>query len=177
MTGVQTCALPISLTGAGAAAAGVLVLLTSSPVFADGLRAVLRPMDAWNGTLVDRPVILGAPQELLRGSPLRVSVSAPGRRVVYLDVRQTGDAWRTDTLAVDDATGRASWTMETLRGDVRLVVSDGRVTGDSVVVHAADRPFVGAVILHVHYPAYLARADESLPAGEPLHLQIGRAHV
>ena len=164
-----------AMTGAGAAAAGVLVLLTSSPVFADGLRAVLRPMDAWNGTLVDRPVILGAPQELLRGSPLRVSVSAPGRRVVYLDVRQTGDAWRTDTLAVDDATGRASWKMETLRGDVRLVVSDGRVTGDSVVVHAADRPFVGAVTLHVRYPAYLARADESLPAGEPLHLPRGSA--
>ena len=162
-----------TVVGAGAATAGVLVLLTASPVFGDGLRAVLSPIDAWKGTLLERPSIIGAPQELLRGSPLKVSVRAPGRRVVYLDVRQTGDAWRTDTLAIDPSTGQALWSIETLRGDVRLAVSDGRSTGDSVVVHAADRPFVGAVTLHAHYPAYLARADESLPVGEPLHLPRG----
>jgi hypothetical protein len=161
------------LAGAGAAAAGVLVLVTASPLFGDGLRAVLRPIDAWKGTLLDRPSIVGAPQELLRGSPLRVTVRAPGRRVVYLDVRQTGDAWHTDTLAINPGTGVATWAIETLRGDVRLLVSDGRSSGDSVVVHAADRPFVGAVTLHVHYPAYLARTDESLPIGEPLHIPRG----
>ena len=163
------------MVGAGAAAAGVLVLLTASPLFGDGLRAVLRPIDAWKGTLLDRPSIVGAPQELLRGSPLRITVRAAGRRVVYLDVRQTGDAWRTDTLPVSPSTGLASWSIETLRGDMRLIVSDGRSTGDSVVVHAADRPFVGAVALHAHYPAYLGRADELLPIGEPLHLPRGSA--
>jgi hypothetical protein len=163
------------MVGAGAAAASVLVLLTASPLFGDGLRAVLRPIDAWKGTLLDRPSIVGAPQELLRGSPLKLTVRAPGRRVVYLDVRQTGDAWRTDTLAIDPATGLAAWSIETLRGDVRLAISDGRSVGDSVVVHAADRPFVGAVTLRVHYPAYLARNDESLPVGEPLHLPRGSA--
>ncbi len=162
-----------AVTGAAAAAAGVLVLLTASPLFGDGLRAVLRPIDAWKGTLLDRPVIVGAPQELLRGSPLHVSVRAPGRRVVYLDIRQTGDAWRTDTLAINPATGAAPWAMETLRSDVRLVVSDGRSVSDSVAIRAADRPFVGAVTLHVHYPAYLARTDESLPVGESLHIPRG----
>ena len=161
------------MMGAAAAAAGVLVLLTASPLFGDGLRAVLRPIDAWKGTLLDRPSIVGAPQELLRGSPLKLTVRAPGRRVVYLDVRQTGDAWRTDTLMINPATGLAAWSIETLRGDVQLMVSDGRSTGDSVVVHAADRPFVGAVTLRVHYPAYLGRTDESLPVGEPLHLPRG----
>ncbi|MEO8620841.1 MAG: hypothetical protein ABI625_07240 [bacterium] len=162
-----------ALIGAGAAAAGILVLVTASPLFGDGLRAVLRPIDAWTGNLLDRPRIDGAPAELLRGSALRVSVRAPGRRVVYLDVRQTGDAWRTDTLAIDPATGAAAWTIDALRGDLRLVVSDGRATSDSVVVHAADRPFVGAVTLHVRYPGYLGRPDESLPVGEPLHLPRG----
>ena len=163
------------MIGAGAAAAAVLVLLTASPLFGDGLRAVLRPIDAWQGTLLGRPSIVGAPQELLRGSRLAVHVRAPGRRVVYLDVRQTGDAWRTDTLTINPTTGLAPWAIETLRGDVRLSVSDGRSTSDSVVVHAADRPFVGAVTLRVHYPAYLARTDESLPVGEALHLPRGSA--
>ena len=159
--------------GAGAAVAGALLLLSASPLFGDGLRAVLRPIDAWTGRLLARPSVVGAPAELLRGSPLRVRVIAPGRRFVYLEVRQTGDAWRTDTLAIDPATGLAAWTIDALHGDLRLVASDGRTSSDSVVVHAADRPFVGAVTLHAHYPAYLGRSDESLPAGEMLHLPRG----
>jgi hypothetical protein len=162
-----------ALIGAGAAAAGLLVLVTATPVFGDGLRAVLRPIDAWRGRLLERPRIDGAPQELLRGSALHLSVRAPGRRVVYLEVRQMGDAWRTDTIAIDQATGAGAWSVEALRSDLRLVASDGRATSDSVVVHAADRPFVGALTLHVHYPSYLGRADESLPVGEPLHLPRG----
>ena len=162
-----------AMAGAGAAAAGVLVLLTATPLFGDGLRAVLSPIDAWTGSLLDRPRIDGVPHELLRGSALRVSVRAPGRRVVYLDIRQTGDAWRTDTLAINPATGAATWAVDALRGDLRLVASDGRVTSDSVTVHAADRPFVGAVTLHVRYPGYLGRPDESLPVGEPLRLPRG----
>ncbi|MEO8335492.1 MAG: hypothetical protein ABI664_10995, partial [bacterium] len=159
--------------GAGAAAAGILVLVTATPLFGDGLRAVLRPIDAWRGNLLDRPRIDGAPNELLRGSALKVTVHAPGRRVVYVDVRQTGDAWHTDTVAIDPKTGTGPWTVDALRGDLRLVASDGRSASDSVIVHAADRPFVGAVTLNVRYPAYLGRTPESLPIGEPLHLPRG----
>ena len=119
------------------------------------------------------PRIDGAPHELLRGSALHLTVRAPGRRVVYLDVRQTGDAWHTDTIAIDPVTGTAPWTVDALRGDLRLVASDGRAVSDSVIVHAADRPFVGAVTINVRYPGYLGRANESLPVGEPLHLPRG----
>ncbi len=159
--------------GGGAVAAGAILLLSASPVFGDGLRAVLSPIDAWTGRLLDRPRVEGAPRELLRGSPLRVHVTAAGRRVVYLDVRQTGDAWRTDTLVVDPTTGMATWSIDALRSDLQLIATDGRATSDSVIVRAADRAFVGAVSLHAHFPAYLGRADESLPAGELLRLPRG----
>ena len=162
-----------TFVGAGAAAAGMLLLLTATPVFGDGLRAVLQPLDAWRGNLLARPHIDGAPLELLRGSPLRVTLNAPGRRVVYLNARQTGDAWRTDTVRLDPSTGRATWTIDALRGDVRLVLSDGRAASDSVMVRAADRPFVGGLTLNVRYPRYLGRSDESLPVGEPLRLPRG----
>ena len=160
-------------TAAGVAGAGALVLATASPLFGDGLRAVMRPIDAWRGALLGRLSIEGAPSELLRGSPLRLSVHAPGRRHVILAVRQTGEAWKEDTLAVDGASGIAHWTLDALRGDVRLVATDGRATSDSVVVHAADRPFVGAVALRASYPAYLGRPPETLPVGEPLRLPSG----
>lgn len=158
---------------AGVAGAGVLVLASVTPLFGDGLRAVMRPIDAWRGALLERPRIDGAPAELLRGSPLRLSVHAPGRTRVILAVRQTGEAWREDTLAVDRVTGDARWTMDALRSDVRLVATDGRAVSDSVVVHAADRPFVGAVVLRASYPSYLGRAAETLPVGEPLRLPRG----
>ena len=158
---------------AGMAGAGALVLLSATPLFGDGLRAVMRPLDAWRGALLERPRIEGAPAELLRGSPLRLSVHAPGRRHVILAIRQTGEAWREDTLAVDRVTGVARWTLDALRGDVRLVATDGRATSDSVIVRAADRPFVGAVVLRASYPAYLGRPVETLPVGEPLRLPRG----
>lgn len=158
---------------AAIAAAGVLLLLSATPLFGDGLRAVLRPIDAWRGALLDRPRIQGAPHELLRGSPLRLTVRAPGRRTILLTVRQTGEPSRLDTLAVDARTGEARWSIESMKGDVRLLASDGRAESDSVVVFAADRPFLGALVLHVDYPSYLGRAAESLPVGERLRLPRG----
>ena len=158
---------------AAMAAAGVLLLLSATPLFGDGLRAVLRPIDAWRGALLERPRIQGAPHDLLRGSPLRLTVHAPGRRSILLTVRQTGEPSRLDTLAVDARSGEARWSIESMKGDVRLVASDGRAESDSVVVFAADRPFLGALVLHVDYPSYLGRAAESLPVGERLRLPRG----
>jgi hypothetical protein len=162
-----------AMYGAAAAAVGLVLLLAATPLFADGLVAMLRPIDAWRGTLLEAPRIDGAPAELLRGSPLRVTVRAPGRRVIYLESRQTGDAWRTDTLTVDPSSGVAKWSVDALRGDLRLLASDGRASSDSVIVRAADRPFVGAVTIHAHFLSYLGRADESLPVGEALRLPRG----
>ena len=163
-----------AVTGAAVAAAGVLVLLTATPLFGDGLRAVFRPIDAWRGALLARPRIDGAPSEQLRGSPLAITIHAPGRSRIVLSARQTGEPLRTDTLPVD-AAGVARWRLESLRGDLRLLASDGRASSDSVTVHAADRPFVGAVTLRVTYPAYLGRPSEMLPVGEPLRLPRGTA--
>jgi hypothetical protein len=163
-----------TVTGAAVAAAGLLVLLTASPLFGDGLRAVLRPIDAWRGALLARPRIEGAPRELLRGSPLAIAIHAPGRSRIVLSARQTGEPLRTDTLTVD-AGGVARWKLESLRGDLRLLATDGRASSDSVVVRAADRPFVGAVTLRVTYPGYLGRPAEMLPVGEPLRLPRGTA--
>jgi hypothetical protein len=118
-------------------------------------------------------VIDSAPSDLIRGAPVRLIVRAPGRHRVMLSVRQTGEAWHTDTLRVDPATGMSRWTLEALKGDLYLVASDGRASSDSVVIHAADRPFLGAVALHVVYPAYLGRPAENLPVGEPLRVPRG----
>ena len=162
-----------AMIAAGGALVATLVLASASPLFGDGLRAVLRPVDAWRGALLARPVIDSAPEYLIRGAPVKLTIRAPGRQRVMLAVRQTGEAWRTDTLAVDASSGVAHWTLDALRGDLRLVASDGRASSDSVVIHAADRPFLGAVVLRATYPAYLGRPAEHLPVGEPMRLPRG----
>ena len=48
-----------------------------------------------------------------------------------------------------------------------LAVSDGRASTDTTVVRVTDRPFVGAISMRAEYPAYLGRAPEGLPVGEP----------
>src|SRR5207244_7884366 len=60
-----------------------------------------------------------------------------------------------------------------LRGDVTLVATDGRSASDTAMVRVTDRPFVGAVSMHATYPAYLGRASESLPVGEPARVPQG----
>ena len=162
-----------AVVAAGAAVAAGLVLISATPLFGDGLRAVFRPIDAWRGALLARPVIDSAPSDLIRGAPVHLVVRAPGRHRVMLSVRQTGEAWHTDTLRVDPATGVARWSLDALRGDLHLLASDGRTSSDSVVIHAADRPFLGAVALHVVYPAYLGRPAENLPVGEALRVPRG----
>src|SRR3954464_6907503 len=101
-----------AVVAAGAAVAAALVLISATPVFGDGLRGVFRPIDAWRGALLARPVIDSAPSDLIRGAPVRLLVRAPGRQRVMLSIRQTGEAWHTDTLRVDPTTGAARWTLE-----------------------------------------------------------------
>jgi hypothetical protein len=90
-----------AMMAAVGALVATLVLASASPLFGDGLRAVLRPVDAWRGALLARPVIDSAPEYLIRGAPVKLTIRAPRRQRVMLAVRQTGEAWRTDTLAVD----------------------------------------------------------------------------
>lgn len=162
-----------ALAGAGAGVAGALVLATATPLFGDGLSAVLRPVDAWRGTLLAPLRIEDAPRELVRGAPLVLRIAAPGRSRVFVRHRQTGEAWRADTLAVASGAAGVSWRGGALQGDVRVVVDDGRASSDSVVVRAVDRAFVGAVTLRVDFPAFLGRAAETVPVGEPLRLPRG----
>ncbi len=71
------------------------------------------------------------------------------------------------------ATAIASVEVGPLRGDLRIVATDGRSASDTGLVHVTDRPFVGAVSMRATYPAYLGRPAEGLPVGEPAQVPQG----
>ena len=171
-----------SRTRAGRAVAVALVtlalLLWAAPSLNDGLLAIRRPIAAWRGTLVPPLRFRNLPSEMLRGETLRIAVEAEGRRHVRLNVRSTGEGWRELTLPVDSAPGvggTATTMVGPVRGDLLLIASDGRSATDTTIVRVTDRPFVGGVVLRAVYPAYLGRASEGLPVGEPARIPRGTA--
>jgi hypothetical protein len=157
----------------GVAALTLALLLWAAPALSDGLLAIRRPIDAWRGTLLPTLSFRDLPAELLRGEPLAVAINAPGRRIVTLDVRATGEGWRSTRLAVDSANHVARAELGAVNGDVRVVARDGRVATDTMIVRVTDRPFVGGVVLRATYPAYLSRPSEGLPLGEPARVPQG----
>jgi hypothetical protein len=156
-----------------AAAIAVAALLVAAPNFNDGLQAILEPVHAWNGTLLPRISFANLPPAVLRGETLRLQVAAAQRGTIMLSQRVPGEAWVTQTVSVDRRTGIASVDVGPLRGDLRIVATDGRSASDTVLVKVTDRPFVGAVSMRATYPAYLGRAAEAIAAGEPARVPQG----
>ncbi|MDB4875702.1 MAG: hypothetical protein JWM41_2148 [Gemmatimonadetes bacterium] len=162
-----------AMQAAVAAAIALAALLFAAPNFNDGLLAILRPVQAWKGTLLPRLSFANLPPAVLRGETMRLQVAAPRRGTVMLSQRVPGEAWTTQTVSVNPRTGIATIEVGPLRGDLSIVATDGRSVSDTVVVKVTDRPFVGAVSMRATYPAYLGRAAENLAAGEPARVPQG----
>lgn len=157
----------------GVAVLTLALLLWAAPTLNDGLLAIRRPIAAWRGTLVPALRFRDLPREMLRGESMRIVVEARGRRHVTLTARSTGEGWRELSLPVDSAGGVAVTTLGPIRGDLSLAASDGRSVTDTTIVRVTDRPFVGGVVMRALYPAYLGRASEGLPVGEPARIPQG----
>jgi hypothetical protein len=157
----------------GVATVAVAAFVFAAPSFNDGLLAILKPVQAWQGTLLPRLAFENLPPAVLRGETLRLRIAAPQRGTVSLAQRVPGEAWATQTVSVDRRSGIASLDVGPLRGDLTIVASDGRSSSDTGVVRVTDRPFVGAVSMRATYPRYLGRPAEGLPVGDPARVPQG----
>jgi len=151
-------------------AVGVLAGITHA-TYRDGWRALLHPASAWAGTLLPAITFDDPPAGLLRGDTAMLRVHAPGRRVVTVRQRATGGAWRDTALLV--RADAASWRVGPLDADLRLIATDGRAESDTLRLRLVERSFVGDITVGAHFPSYLARADESLPADAVLRIPQG----
>jgi len=155
-----------------AATISVVLLAGLTPIFGDGLLALLLPVKAWNGTLLPKMEFRGLPQQVMRGENLTLDIVAPRRSRITLAQRTTGEGWRSASIPVArDGSARAN--VGPMRGDLTVVVSDGRASTDTAIVRVTDRPFVGAISMRAVYPEYLGRAPEGLPVGEPARVPQG----
>jgi hypothetical protein len=156
----------------GAAGVAVAALMFVAPNFNDGMLAVMRPVDAWKGTLLPRIAFQNLPPAVLRGETVRLQIAAPHRGTITLTQRVPGEAWATQSVAVNHQ-GVGFVEIGPLRGDLTIVANDGRSASDTAVVRVTDRPFVGAVQMRATYPSYLARAAEPLALGDAIRVPQG----
>ena len=161
------------LQAAAVAVVALLALGWTVPTFDDGMLAIIRPVHAWQGTLLPKIGFKNLPPMVLRGEMLRLDIDAAQRSVVTLSQRMPGEGWKTETVSVDRRRGSGTVEIGPLRGDLTIVATDGRSVSDTAVVRVTDRPFVGAVSMRATYPSYLGRAAEGLPVGEPARVPQG----
>jgi hypothetical protein len=157
--------------GLTAAAAGGAALVAGTGMAPDGWAAMLHPLRAWNGTLLEGVHVDSLPGSVLRGERISVTVRAPGRREVSLAYRRTGATWREMTLPVID--GVASTRLEPLDADLTLYATDGRALSDTSTVRVVERPFIGEVNVRAQFSGYLGRQTEIIPLGEPVRVPQG----
>ena len=155
----------------GAACAAIVATTVAVPAFRDGVRAILFPASAYAGSLLPALGFQDVPTDVLRGEPLRITVSAPGRTTVTLRHRASGSAWQ--DVQVDVRDGQAVVDLGTMRTTVQLVAHDGRSRSDTATIAVTDRPFIGGVTMRAMYPAYLGRPAETLPAGGRVQVPRG----
>ena len=156
----------------GALILTLVVLAFAAPSHGDGIAAVLRPVAAWQGSLLPALAIADAPDAVRRGSRFGARVVAPGRRRVTVRERQTGRAWAERVVALDQD-GRAEMTIGPVTGDVVLAITDGRASSPETHVTAVDRAYLGAVAITVAAPAYIGGGTEHVASGIPLRVARG----
>jgi len=154
---------------AGVGALAVLVAVTLAAP--DGWAALLHPLRAWSGTLLEGVRLESVPPAVMRGERVGVLVRAPGRRTVTVYHRRTGATWRDVTIPVTD--GMAEVRLDPLDADMTIYATDGRATSDTVSVLMVERPFIGEVTVRAHFAPYLERQDESIQAGDLIRVPQG----
>ncbi|HKS07018.1 MAG TPA: hypothetical protein VJR92_11945 [Gemmatimonadaceae bacterium] len=163
----------LSLAAGGALAVALGVAGTSwtgRESVGDGWRALLHPILAMRGTLVEPMTFDGTPATIVRGDTVVVKIHAPGRRAVTLTYRETGAASRTEVLAVAD--DNASLLLGSVDAHVTLVATDSR-TEQTFDIKVVERPFAGDVAARAVYPTYLRRAAEVLAPDGALRVPEG----
>ncbi len=159
------------MAGSAAAVAGAVMLVAGATTATDGWAALVHPLRAWRGTLLDGVRLDRVPRAVLRGERVSFEVRAPGRREVSVAYRITGASWRESHFPVRD--GSATVRLDPVDADVALFATDGRAVSDTAVVRVVERPFVGDVTIRAQFPAYLDRREETIPLGEPARVPQG----
>ncbi|MBV6521613.1 MAG: hypothetical protein MNPFHGCM_01756 [Gemmatimonadaceae bacterium] len=164
-------ALTRALAGCVVALAGAFGMVSSATAAPDGWAALLHPLRAWTGTLLDGVTLGRVPAAVLRGERVTLTVRAPGRKSVEVSQRRTGGAWLRSNHVVKD--GITTVRLDPIDATLLVFATDGRAISDTATISVVERPFIGGVTIRASFPAYLNRRDETISLGEPARIPRG----
>jgi len=157
----------------GAAVVGAALLSVSATRDDNGFSAIVHPIRAFRGTLLPALRFERLPASVPRGMPLTIRINAAGRHMITVSQQAAGEARRDTTLTVDATTETATLALGPIRSPVTLRAEDGRAAPLEAMIAVDERGWIGDVALFAQYPAYLARANETLDAVSPIRVPRG----
>ena len=148
--------------GMGAALAGALMFLASSP--GSGRAAAFwHPVRAWRDARA--PVRLAVDRETVRrGGRVTATITVPGAERVTLWTRGPGEPWKASLLSLDKD-GRTVQQLGPIESDLFLRASSGGRRSTELKVSVALPAFLADIGLTARFPSYLERTDEPLLVG------------
>jgi len=160
--GVRALRVRLALrAGVLAVAAGAAVLAFT---YAGASAAPLAsPLRAFAASLAVRVRIAGSPAAVRRGGAVTVLAQSTAPEAIRLHVRETGDVWR-ELAADSSAPGRATARLAGVVAPTFVYATVGRAASDTLRVGVIEPAFLTDFTVTAHYPAYLERPDETLPA-------------
>ncbi len=121
------------------------------------------PLRAWQATFGAGVRIAVSPREVRRGGAVTVLARSRSPESIRLHVRETGDTWH-DLPATETAPGVASARLAGVAAPTWVFATVGRSASDTVRVNVIEPAMLTDFTVVAHYPAYLERQDEALPA-------------
>ena len=142
------------------AAGGAVVAFAAAGEAATELASPLRTLRA---SLAAKVEIAVSPREVRSGGAVVVRARSGTPEPIRLFARETGETWREVPLAADGA-GRAAARLAGVTAATWVYATAGRATSDTLRVDVVEPAFVTDFVVEAHYPPYLEREDETLPA-------------
>jgi hypothetical protein len=141
------------------AAAGALAAFG---IAGDAAAELASPLRAFRASLAVRIAVSVSPRAVRRGGTAIVTVRTTSPEQPELHVRETGETWHTVPLAAGSAGATAR--LAGIAAPLFVYATAGRAVSDTVRVAVLEPPFVTEFEATAHFPAYLERPDETLPA-------------
>jgi hypothetical protein len=159
--------------GAAACAAAAVLAALAFAWAGDAAAELVSPLRALRASLGARVEIAVSPLAVRRGGAVAVSVRSPVIADARLFVRETGETWRAVPLAAAGS-DRATARLADVTAPLFVYARSGKRASDTLRVGVIEPPFVTELVVTARFPAYLERADETLPTDSgPVALPVG----
>jgi hypothetical protein len=136
--------------------------LAAFAIAGDAAAELRSPLRALRASVAARIEVSVSPRAVRRGGAVVVTVRTTSPEQPVLHVRETGETWRTVPLAA--GAGGGTGRLAGIEAPLFVFATAGRAASETLRVGVVEPPFVTEFDVTAHFPAYLERPDEALPA-------------